>query len=167
MRKLPAAVLALSASTLLLGGFSVANASAPAKDKPPVKISGDVNNHGTGKVKGDAVELEAHNFYFDKTFIKGKPGTTVGVTIDNEGSVDHTFTIDAQGVDEQLAPGDSIDVDVKIPKNGKPAAFYCRFHKSQGMQGALFSKPGGKAASSGASGGTTDTTSNSDGGYGY
>jgi plastocyanin len=161
MRKLPAAVLALSASTLLLGGFSVANASAPTKDKPPVKISGDVNNHGTGKVKGDAVTLATHDFYFEKTFIKGKQGTTVGVTIENKGSVAHTFTIDAQGVDEELAAGDSVDVDVKIPKNGKAANFYCRFHVASGMQGALFSKAGG------ASSAKKKADDSGSGGYGY
>jgi plastocyanin len=85
------------------------------------------------------------------------------VTVDNTGAVDHTFTVDAQGVDEELAPGDSIDVDVKIPKNGKAAIFYCRFHKASGMQGALFSAKGGASGASG----TTDTTSSRGGGYGY
>jgi plastocyanin len=167
MRKLPTVVLTLSASALLLGGITTAGASAPAKDKPPVKISGDVNNKGVGKVSGDSVELEADDFYFEKTYIKGKPGTTVGVTIKNEGTTDHTFTLDAQGIDEQIAPDDSVDVDVKIPKNGKPALFYCRFHKSSGMQGAFFSKKGSSSSASAGAGGSTQTTSGSDGGYGY
>jgi plastocyanin len=168
MRNLPAAVLALVATTSLAGGIAVAGASTPSGGKPPVKISGDVNDHGTGKVKkGHAVSIDADDFYFEKTYIKGKAGETVGVTVDNTGAVDHTFTVDAQGVDEELAPGDSIDVDVKIPKSGKAATFYCRFHRSSGMQGAMFSQKGGKAGSSGASGGTTETTSSGGGGYGY
>jgi plastocyanin len=167
MRTLPSAVLALVATTSLAGGIAVAGASTPTGGKPPVKISGDVNEHGTGKVRGDAVGIDADDFFFEKTYIKGKAGTTVGVTIDNTGAVDHTFTIDAQGVDEELAPGDSIDVDVKIPKSGKAATFYCRFHRSSGMQGAMFSQKGGKAGTSGPSGGTTETTSSGGGGYGY
>jgi len=166
MRKLPTVVLTLSASALLLGGITTAGASAPAKDKPPVKISGDVNNKGVGKVSGDAVELEADDFYFEKTFVKGKPGSTVGVTIKNESSTDHTFTIDAQGIDEELAPVDTVDVDVTIPKNGKAALFYCRFHKSSGMQGAFFSKKGSGSTASAGTGGSTETTSGG-GGYGY
>jgi plastocyanin len=167
MRTLRAVALTLSASALLLGGITPAGASTAAKDKPPVKISGDVNNKGTGKVSGDAVEHEAGDLYFEKTFIKGKPGSTVGVTIENEGSTDHTFTIDAQGVDEELAPGDSIDVDVKIPKNRKPAVFYCRFHESSGMQGAFFSKKGSSSNASAGAGGSTQTTNGGGGGYGY
>jgi plastocyanin len=169
MRKLPAAVLALTAGASLLGGAVAAGASAPTGGKPPVKIDGKVNGHGTAKVKGDAVGIDADDFYFEKTYLKGKAGKTVGVTITNEGAVDHTFTIDAQGVDEELAPGDSIDVDVTIPDDGKPAVFYCRFHKASGMQGALFSKKGAKPSSgaSGGTGGTTATSSGGGGGYGY
>ena len=167
MRSLPAAVLALVATTSLTGGIAVAGASTPTGGKPPVEIGGDVSEHGTGKVKGGAVDLEADDFFFEKTYIKAKAGTTVGVTIDNTGAVDHTFTIDAQDIDQELAPGDSVDVDVKIPKSGKAAIFYCRIHKSSGMQGAMFSQEGGKAGSSGASGGTTETTSSGGGGYGY
>lgn len=166
MRKLPTLALALSASALLLGGITPAGASTAAKDKAPVKISGDVNNKGTGKVSGDSVELEADDFYFEKTFIKGTPDSTVGVTIKNEGTTNHTFTIDAQGVDEELAPGDSTDVDVKIPRNGKPALFYCRFHKSSGMQGAFFSKKASSSSASAGAGGSTQTTKGG-GRYGY
>lgn len=151
----------LVATALTLGVVGVAGASAPAKDKPPVKLKGKVNNKGVGKVKSDATELEADEFYFDKTFIKGTAGETVGVTVKNEGNVAHTFTIDAQGIDEELQPGDSIDVDVTVPKNGKVANFYCRFHVGSGMQGAFFSKKGGSA------GATTRTTSGDGGGSGY
>jgi len=151
----------LVATVLTLGVAGVAGASAPAKDKPPVKLKGEVNNKGVGKVQNDAAELEADEFYFDKTFVKGTAGKTVGVTVKNEGSVPHTFTIDAQDIDEELQPGDSIDIDVKVPKNGKAANFYCRFHVASGMQGAFFSKKGGSA------GGTTKTTSGDGGGYGY
>lgn len=166
MRRLRTTILTLGATALLIGGIGAAGASTPTKDKPP-KISGDVNDHGVGKVQGDAVTIEADDFYFEKTYVKGKPGTTVGVLVDNKGSTTHTFTIDAQGVDEELDPGDSADVDVKIPKSGKTAVFYCRFHRSSGMQGAFFSKAGAKGGASGDGGGTTDTTGSRGGGYGY
>ncbi len=90
--------------------------------------------------------------------MKAKAGSTVHVTVKNEGSAEHTFTIDKQDVDEQLAPGETVKVDVKIPSNGKSVAFYCRFHAGMGMQGALYSKGGGAAKSSSGSSGR---------GYGY
>ena len=157
MRK-PIVVVVAVVSALMLSG--VAYASTAAK-KAPVKLSGPVNNHGNGKVKGGEVELEVDDIYFEKTFIKGKKGETVTVTITNEGSQQHTFTLDKQDIDEEIDSGDSVTVEVKIPKNGKPAAAYCRFHKSGGMQMAFYSKSGKTAKS------TSSDDSESSGGYNY
>jgi plastocyanin len=160
MRKCLAVVVAAVAVLSVAG---IAGASAPAKEKPPVKLKGDVNNKGVGKVSGGEVDLEADNFYFKKTFLKGKAGSKVEVTVENEGSTAHTFTIDAQNIDKTIQPGDSAKVKVTIPANGKAADFYCRFHVGQGMQGAFFSKTGGSASSKSTSSG--GSSSGSGGGY--
>ncbi|MEX2254676.1 MAG: cupredoxin domain-containing protein [Acidimicrobiia bacterium] len=149
---LAALVVALSVLALT----ATAGASAPAKKKPPVTLDGDVNNKGVGKARADT-ELEADSFSFDKTFLKGKAGSTVNVTIKNVSDVNHTFTIDDQDIDEELEPGKSATVEVKIPANGTIANFSCRFHVSSGMQGAFFSTKGATAKGS----------KSSDGGYGY
>jgi plastocyanin len=156
---LTVAVSALAAFTLT----GVASASTAQKPKPPVQLSGKVTNKGVGAVAKGKVEVEADDFYFKKTFIKGKPGTKVAVTIKNEGSTTHTFTIDSQHIDKEIQPGDKVNVKVKIPANGKIANFYCRFHVQSGMQGAFFSKAGAAASKSTSSGGS----SSSGGGYGY
>jgi uncharacterized cupredoxin-like copper-binding protein len=156
MRKL---FLVLVSAALALGLAGAAGASTAAK--PPVKLKGDVNDKGTATIKGGKAEVEADNFYFKKTFLKGKAGSTVSVEVKNEGSVAHTFTIDAQNIDKELQPGDSATIKVKIPKNGKPANFYCHFHVGSGMQGAVFSQAGAAA-------GTKKKSSDSSGGgYGY
>ena len=156
MRK-PLATAATVAAALLLA--SPALASTPAK-KAPVKLSGKVNNHGTGKAEGTKAELEADDYYFEDTFVKAPKGKTITVKIESEGDQTHSFTIDSQGIDETIEPGKSVTVKVKIPKNGKPVAAYCRFHKSLGMQMAFFSKSGAKAKSS-------SSSSSSSGGYNY
>jgi len=137
-----------------------AAASAPAKKKP-VKLEGKVNNEGTGKAVDGAVELEADNYYFKDTFIKAPKGTTVTVTVNNEGSTEHTFTINSQDIDETISPGGSITADVEIPANGKPVTGYCSIHQGEGMQFAFFSKAGGKARSE------DKPDSAPTGGYGY
>lgn len=154
MRKL---LVVLVSAGMAMGLAGAAGASTAAK--PPVKLKGDVNDKGTATIKGGKVEVEADNFYFKKTFLKGKAGSTVSVKVKNEGTVAHTFTIDAQNIDKELQPGDSATIKVKIPKNGKPANFYCRFHVGSGMQGAVFSQAGTAAA--------TKKKTNSGGGYGY
>ena len=158
MRTRLAAALAVIGVLALSG---TAAATAPGKNTPPVKLKGDVTNKGAGVVKGGKAEIEADNYYFKKTFLKGKAGSTVTVTVKNEGTATHTFTIDSQHIDKTIQPDNSVTVKVKIPANGKLANFYCRFHVDSGMQGAFFSKAGGAATSKATS------SSSSGGRYGY
>ena len=102
-------------------------------------LSGKVNDKGQKTVSGDSIELEADDFYFKPTFIDAKPGTKLKVEIENEGQNTHTFTIDAQNVDEEVAAGKKGEAEVTVPQSGS-VTFYCRFHRSSGMQGALTAK---------------------------
>ena len=157
------AAVALTVAALTVPALAVGATTADSK-KPPVKLSGTVINKGTKTVKGAAIKMDADEFYFRPTFVKAKAGATVAVTITNKGSAPHTFTIDAQDIDRDLDPGDKVTVDVTLPANGKPAVFYCRFHKASGMQGAFYSKAGAKASAQS----TSDPTTSSPGsGYGY
>ena len=73
------AALSGAAAVLALGlGAAPAFASA----KPPVSIDGKVTNEGVGKVKDGAVDVEADDFSFDKTFLKSASGS-VEVTVEN------------------------------------------------------------------------------------
>jgi plastocyanin len=114
------------------------------------------NDHGTKTASSTGkTEIELDDFYFEPTVLQGKPGAKVELELKNEGKVEHTFTIDSQGVDQDLQPGDEAEVTVTIPKSGD-VSFYCKFHKSSGMAGAL--------AASGGSGGMTDTDGGGGGG---
>lgn len=116
------------------------------------------NDHGTKTVSG-ATEMELDDYYFEPTVLKGKPGAKVTLELENEGSVEHTFSLPSQGIDKSLAPGAKAKVAVTIPKSGA-ASFYCKFHKSMGMAGALESSVGTGMPGSGTQTGTT-------GGKGY
>ena len=122
----------------------------------------NANDHGTKAVtdKGKT-EVELDDYYFKPTVLQGKPGQKVTLELRNEGQVEHTFTIDSQGIDKELQPGDKGEVTVTIPKSGV-VSFYCKFHKSSGMAGAL-----AVTGQTGSTGGmTTTTTTNSGGGGG-
>jgi plastocyanin len=117
------------------------------------------NDHGTKAVEDSGkTEVELDDFYFEPTVLEGKPGQTVTLELKNEGETEHTFTIDSQNVDQDLGPSEEAEVDVTIPKSGV-VSFYCKFHKSSGMAGAL--------AVSGQEGGTggmtTDSTTTNEG----
>jgi plastocyanin len=116
----------------------------------------NANDHGTKAVEDNGkTEVELDDYYFEPTVLEGKPGEKVTLELKNEGKTQHTFTIDSQGVDQQVAPGEEAEVDVTIPKSGA-VSFYCKFHKGSGMAGALTVKGG--------TGGMTDDNGKGGGG---
>jgi hypothetical protein len=146
-------VTTLSVSVLVAAsatvGLGVSAGASVAAKKPPVKIEGGATNKGTKTVKGDATSIEADDSYFEKTFQKVTAGQTVSVTIENEGSAQHTFTIDSLNIDEVLNSGDSTTVEVVVPADGATVVFYCRFHGDPGkMKGAFFTKTRATTSSS-------------------
>jgi plastocyanin len=154
--RLAALVIATLAAMLVLGacgsddGDSDSSGSGDGGGDAPVELSGEVNDEGTEDATGSTtLEMEADDFYFGPTFVKATPGSTLTITVENEGDASHTFTVDDQSIDTEVEPGSSADVDVTVPDSGN-VAFYCRFHISQGMQGAVFT---GSGASSGSGGG--------------
>jgi plastocyanin len=95
------------------------------------------NNHGLQDAKGkDEFELEVDDFYFEPTFIQGNPGQKLELEIENEGKVEHNFSLEAQQIDQNIAPDGKIEVDVTFPQSGV-VRFYCKFHAGQGMNGEL------------------------------
>jgi uncharacterized cupredoxin-like copper-binding protein len=87
----------------------------------------------------------------------------VALELKNIGSVEHNFTVSGQNIDQNIQPGSSAKVTVTIPKSG-PVSFFCKFHKSMGMAGALEPSGGGMT---GTGGGTTTIGTTTSKGYGY
>lgn len=97
----------------------------------------EANNHGEADVSGQAsLEFELDDFYFAPTVLEGEAGQSVTLEAFNEGEAQHTFTVDALGIDETLSPGAGKSLEVTLPESGA-LLFYCRFHRNQGMLGAL------------------------------
>jgi predicted lipoprotein with Yx(FWY)xxD motif len=126
------------AAVVLLGlalGSPVTAVSASKSTPPPVTLSGKVSNEGSTTAKNNAVSLEASDeYYFDPTFVKAKPGTTLKVTVKNSGKLQHTFTVPGQTIDVTLAAHTTKTVKVKVPASGA-LLFYCKLHGPNGSQG--------------------------------
>jgi plastocyanin len=135
------AVLGIAACSSDSSDSTKSSSSSTGKTAPPVSLSGTVNDKGTKDIsaKGAStkLEVEADDFYFEPTFIKAAPGQKVEVELKNEGSVAHTFTSPTLDVDKELQPDTTATVEVTVPSSGN-APFFCRFHKDNGMQGAVF-----------------------------
>lgn len=118
-----------------------------------ITIAGqEATNRGSEDVTGDSeITVELSDFAFAPTVLEGEAGQSLSVALSNVGMAPHTFTIDDQDVDVELAAGESGDADVTFPESGA-LVFYCRFHIGGGMLGAL-SVGGDLAGASAGSGG--------------
>jgi plastocyanin len=107
-------------------------------DGGTIQIGNDqANDHGEADATGqDELKVEQDNFYFKATVVTGTAGQALTLEVENEGSVQHTFTIDDQSIDVSVDPGESSKIDVTFPDSGM-VEFYCRFHRSSGMVGGL------------------------------
>lgn len=142
-------------------GSTTTAAGATTTEAPPVTLEGSVNNKGTTTLSGGDITIQAKEFFFSPTFVKAGAGATVAIDFENEGTSQHTFTIDSLSVDKVVSPGQEVTINLRLPAGGT-VAWYCRFHKSSGMQGA-FVLPG----SSGSGPATTQPSPSPQGSYNY
>jgi len=138
------ALLAASALTLAAcGGGSSSSSSKSSSSKTNAASSGGAYGKSSSSSKtsaasssGSSHEVELYDNYFQPKTISGKPGSTVKLELKNEGTAEHTFTVDAQKIDKELTAGKDSTVSVKIPASGS-VQFYCKYHKSLGMTGTI------------------------------
>lgn len=135
MRLLPA-VLALAV---------VAASCGPEPDPGPrpqapgtVLLEGEAaTDRGSVDVaEGQDVELEAGDFYFEPTVWLGGPGATALVRITNATQTQHNITLSDLGIDEEIGPGQTVEVELTFPSSGT-TVFFCSYHRDRGMLGAL------------------------------
>jgi plastocyanin len=86
---------------------------------------------GGGATGGGEADLVASGTAWDPTTVTVTAGGD-SITITNEDGIDHTFTLDDGSIDEPLAGGTTVTVDVDISED---APFHCAIHSS--MTGTL------------------------------
>ena len=86
---------------------------------------------GGGATGGTEADLVTSGTAFDPTTVPVAAGGDA-ITIVNEDGISHTFTLDDGSVDEPLAGGATVTVDVDISED---APFHCEIHPS--MTGTL------------------------------
>jgi uncharacterized cupredoxin-like copper-binding protein len=95
------------------------------------------SNHGFEDVRGGkSVNLDLNDDYFEPTAIKGTRGQKLALVLKNYGKHLHNFTLPGEGIDRDVAPGETATVIAHIPRSGE-IGFYCKYHKQVGMSGGL------------------------------
>jgi len=120
------------------GGETTETPSAGESEGGTITIGSDTaNDKGTKDVSGmDEAEVEADDFYFEPTVIKGTPGAQIKLELDNESQTLHNFSLTEQSIDQDIQPGAKEDVTVTFPQSGF-LEFFCKYHKALGMVGEL------------------------------
>src|SRR3989440_2954354 len=119
-------------------------AVAPSGKTKSITLSGvSYADHGTKDVRNMAkLELEADDYYFPPTFLRGKPGQKLTLLVENEASTLHNISIPSLGIDNDIPPKGKVQVDVPFPASGM-LAVSCKFHGSLGMNGQLLTGDAG------------------------
>jgi plastocyanin len=94
-------------------------------------------NHGTKDVTGQAeLDLEADNYSFAPTFLRGASGQTLTLEIENESGTLYNLGIPGQDLDQDISPNGKVKVEVTIPPSGV-MPFLCKYRTAMGMNGVL------------------------------
>jgi plastocyanin len=89
---------------------------------------------GGGGDGGAGLTLTIKDFAFHPDTLSAPGGQQATVTITNEDSVTHSFTLDDGGVSRDVPATQTVEVTVPFPASAT-AGFHCRFHSS--MTGTL------------------------------
>ncbi len=124
-----------------------ATAAAAGKGKSVTLGGVTYADHGIKDVRNvSKLELEADDYYFSPTFLRGTPGQKLTLIVESEAATLHNLSIPALGIDKDIPPKGKVQVVVTFPASGV-LAFSCKFHGSLGMNGQLLT---GDTAPSGA-----------------
>ena len=143
MKRIQGVVVITALSLLFVaagcGGGSSSSSGDEGSEETSTTIMGtQVQSHGVKDVSNESekVEVELDDNYFEPTTIKGTPGQQIRLQLENEGGAEHNFSLDEQGIDQDVDVGQDGEVDVTIPDSGE-LEFYCKYHRDIGMTGKL------------------------------
>lgn len=127
----------LAAALVACGGSDAGGGSPTGGGGSPTGGGATTGAGGPVDVSGmTSVRIGIEGFAFVPAELRGSPGQTLTIEVENEGSASHTFTVEDLGIDEELSPGDRVEVEVTLPDSGS-LPFVCRFHERSGMVGEI------------------------------
>ena len=134
-------MLAAGAAALVLAASACGGGDEPPPARQPagtVALNGEVaNDRGSLDVgSGGEVVIEAGDHYFEPTVLTGPAALDRQVQVRNVGAVPHNISFPDLGIDQDLEPGAEATLALTFPESGS-TVFFCRFHRGQGMLGAL------------------------------
>jgi plastocyanin len=112
-----------------------ASKGAGATCPPSAGLTGNVSDHGAAAASGSTLSLQAGDFFFSPTCEISVTAGTVTLQVRNTGQALHNVSVTAQNIDMDVSPGQTITVPIKV--GAAPVSFFCKYHRTSGMVGAL------------------------------
>ncbi len=128
----------MSACSSSSGSDSSSGSEGDEGSSGTITLNGQTaNDHGAKDVSGGGEEeVEVDSFYFNPTVFTAHAGDKLTLTLSNESSTLHNFSLPDQNIDMDIPADDSITVTVVFPDSGTQV-FFCKYHQSNGMAGGL------------------------------
>ena len=103
-----------------------------------IVIEGETaNDAGTYSVGGsETLEMSARDFAFSPTLVLGPPDLAIEIDLVAEGEGTHSFTLPEEGIDQDVAGGETVRISATFPDTGT-FVFFCKYHRERGMVGGL------------------------------
>jgi plastocyanin len=98
-------------------------------------LTGNVKDRGAAAATGSTLTIEAGDFFFTPTCETSVQSGAVTMVVKNTGQALHNVSIAAQNIDMDVAPGETITVQLKLDKDAVP--YLCKYHRTSGMVGSL------------------------------
>lgn len=129
--------------SLRAAASSVVDAPASATGGSCTPVDGytaPITDKGLALADGASMNVNAADFYFQPTCVQAVSGDTLTLKVTNTGAILHNVTIADQGIDIDVAAGETIEVPVTI--GHVPLIYICKFHRTSGMVGAVLPADG-------------------------
>ena len=127
----PSSVAGNTAVAISAVTAQAASTSCPANSG----LTGNVKDRGAAAATGSTLAIEAGDFFFAPTCETSVQPGTITMVVKNTGQALHNVSIAAQNIDMDVAPGETITVQVKLDKDAVP--YLCKYHRTSGMVGSL------------------------------
>ncbi|HZP27152.1 MAG TPA: cupredoxin domain-containing protein [Dehalococcoidia bacterium] len=108
------------------------------------------SNSSSEKTTGTPVNVAIQSFAFQPASLSAQPGDKLQITVKNNDTTTHTFTIEALSVDHELKAGEQATFTIDAKSQGS-FTYHCRIHSS--MIGTLQVGAGGPVSTAPAGGG--------------
>jgi plastocyanin len=115
---------------------AVAGPASGSRCPPNAGFTGAVNDHGAVAVKGTKASIEAGDFFFSPTCQTGAPASgNLTLVVQNVGQALHNVSVRDQNIDMDVSSGQTIAVTLNA--TATPFTFFCKYHRTSGMVGAI------------------------------